>query len=79
MAAASSVPREVLRQAFVQQQQDLCNDPKSAAVSGPAGAVWKILAQLKWRAHSPFEWTTANGIQLDLTDDSPDWIRTLAR
>eukprot|EP00959_Pyramimonas_sp_CCMP1952_P109612 2292814-Pyramimonas_sp.AAC.1 len=38
MVAASSVPREVLRQTFVQQQQALGNDPKSAAASGSAGA-----------------------------------------
>jgi len=78
MVLDPAVQRSVMEQAFLQQQR-IHSSGQDVGVAGPAGAVIKILAQLNWRIQSPFLWTTANGVQLDLEEVSPDWVRTQAR
>eukprot|EP00959_Pyramimonas_sp_CCMP1952_P217044 4539312-Pyramimonas_sp.AAC.1 len=75
----TKVPNTVLDEAFLQQRQKLGRSPKHADEAGPAGAVVVALHSLNWRATSATAWTTCSGIALDLTTDSPKWVRTLAR
>eukprot|EP00959_Pyramimonas_sp_CCMP1952_P303744 6356268-Pyramimonas_sp.AAC.1 len=63
----------------MQQRQILGSTPKHADVAGPAGAVLAALHALSWRAATATAWTTCSGTALDLTTDSPEWLRVLAR
>eukprot|EP00959_Pyramimonas_sp_CCMP1952_P043808 915387-Pyramimonas_sp.AAC.1 len=75
----TKVSNYVLEKAIMQQRQILGSTPKHANVAGPAGAVLVALHAINWRVKTATAWTTCSGIDLDLTIDSPEWLRALAR